>query len=163
MGEVDKKMSEKYYLFGNIFLENVFTQILIYGSIYMKIRKGRCKSLLMEIKYKNAKIKKQCTDLKCARKDFNDIVANLLHSRINFIEQAKSLADIINNPSFHFHGLSGKEQGLYAIDLGRRIGFRLIIEPLNENEETLRKEKDIEVLKQCTKIVIVVEVTNHYE
>ncbi len=117
----------------------------------------------MEIKYKNNKTEKQCTDLTYAKRQFNDNVATLLLSRINFIESAKSFADIVNNPAFHFHGLSGKLQGLYAIDLGRKLGFRLIIEPLNENEESLKKEKDIEKLKQCTKVVIVVEVTNHYE
>ncbi len=117
----------------------------------------------MEIKYKNNKTEKQCTNFNYAKKEFNEIIATLLHSRINFIENAVSLADIINVPTFHFHGLSGKKQGLYAIDLGRKLGFRLIIEPLNENEESLKKEKDIERLKQCTKIIIVVEVSNHYE
>lgn len=117
----------------------------------------------MEIKYKYKKTEKQCKDLSCAKKEFNERVAKLLFSRINFIENAKSFADIVNNPAFHFHGLSGKLQGLYAIDLGRTIGYRLIIEPLNEKEESLREEKDIEKLKQCTKVVIVVEVSNHYE
>ena len=117
----------------------------------------------MEIKYKNRKTERQCTDFSCAKKDFNERVAKLLLSRINFIENAKNFADIVNNPTFHFHGLSGKEQGLYAIDLGRKIGYRLIIEPLKENDESLKKEKDIEKIKQCTKIVIVVEVSNHYE
>lgn len=117
----------------------------------------------MEIKYKNKKTQKQCTNYVQAKKDFNEIVARLLHSRINFIDNAKCFADIVNNPSFHFHGLSGKEQGLYAIDLGRKIGFRLLIEPLKDNEESLKNEKDIEELKRCTKIVLVVEVTNHYE
>lgn len=117
----------------------------------------------MEIKYKNKRTEKQCKNLSYAKKDFNDIVAKLLHSRINFIENATSFADVVNNPTFHFHGLAGKMQGLYAIDLGRKIGFRLIIEPLNEKEESLKKEKDIEKIKQCTKVVIVVEVTNHYE
>ena len=117
----------------------------------------------MEIKYKNKRTEKQCKNLSCAKKDFNDIVAKLLHSRINFIENAVSFADIVSYPAFRFHGLSGKLQGLYAIDLGKKLGFRLIIEPLDENEESLKKEKNIEKLKQCTKVVIVVEVTNHYE
>ncbi|MBQ3499762.1 MAG: type II toxin-antitoxin system RelE/ParE family toxin [Clostridia bacterium] len=117
----------------------------------------------MEIKYKNKKTQKQCTNLDYAKKEFNQNIATLLFSRINFIENAESFADIVNHPSFHFHGLSGKLQGFYAIDLGRKLGFRLIIEPLNEKEESLKEEKDIEIIKQCTKIVIVVEVSNHYE
>lgn len=117
----------------------------------------------MEIRYKNKKTEKQCADFKLAKKDFNEIVAELLHSRINFIKQAKNFSDVINNPTFHFHGLTGKQQGLYAIDLGRKIGFRLIIEPLKEDESSLKTERDIEKIKQCTKIVLIVEVTNHYE
>ena len=117
----------------------------------------------MQIAYKNSTTKKQCTDLKYAKKKFNTDVAEKLFSRINFIEQAGCFADIINNLSFRFHGLSGKRNGTYAIDLGRKIGFRLIVEPLDKDNKPLGKEKNIEVIKQCTKIVLVVEVTNHYE
>lgn len=117
----------------------------------------------MEIKYKYKKTEKQCTDFSCANKEFNKRVATLLFSRINFIENAESLADIINNPTFNFHDLEGKMKGLYAIDLGRKIGYRLILEPLNEKEESLKTERDIHKLKQCTKVILVIEVSNHYE
>lgn len=117
----------------------------------------------MEITYKNATVKKQCTDYAYAKKEFNVKVAEKLFASINYIEQSVCFTDIINNPSFRFHGLTANRKGTYAIDLGKKLGFRLIVEPLNEENKSLGKEKDFEKIKQCTKIVLVVEVTNHYD
>ena len=117
----------------------------------------------MEIKYKNKTAEKQCTDYGYAKKHFNQIVAEKLFASINFVEQATCFLDIVNNPTFKFHDLKHDGKGTYSIDLGRKIGYRLIIEPLDENEKSLGKEKNFELIKQCTKIVLVVEVTNHYD
>lgn len=117
----------------------------------------------MDITYKNRTVEKECTDYGYAKRKFNVIVADKLFSSINYIEQATCFADVINYIPFRFHGLERDRRGTYAIDLGKKIGYRLIVEPLDEENESLRKEKDIEKIKQCTKIVLVVEVTNHYD
>ena len=116
----------------------------------------------MIIIYKNKKIEKQCKDYREAKKTYNDNVAEKLHSVINFIENSESLMDVKNMPSFHLHPLSGDRKGTYAIDLGRRLGYRLIVIPL-DNEQKQWTINDVNEIYKCTSVVIAVEVTNHYE
>lgn len=116
----------------------------------------------MEVKYKTKKIEKLCKELACAKKELPKEVAEKLISHINYIEQATCFADIMNYPPFKCHKLYGDRKDDYALDIGRKLGYRIIIEPLDENNKSLKKEKDINVIKNCTKIVLVVEVTNHY-
>lgn len=64
----------------------------------------------MEVSYKNSKLKKIFTEHKVAIKYFggNSKFAEKLFSRINAMEQASCLKDIIvNMPQFHFHNLKG--------------------------------------------------------
>lgn len=63
---------------------------------------------------------------------------------------------------YNLHPLHGNREEQYALDLGRRLGFRLVIIPLDENGNEL-DEKDINIVYNATKIVIAWEVTNHYE
>ena len=116
----------------------------------------------MEVEYKTKKIEKLCKELACAKRVLPTEVAEKLLSHINYIEQATCFADIMNYPPFKFHKLQGDRRDDYALDIGRKLGYRIIIEPLDENNKSLKKEKDINVIKKCTKIVLVVEVTNHY-
>lgn len=116
----------------------------------------------MEIIYKNKKIEKQCTNLKTAQKNFNKQVSEKLFSVINFIESATCLNDIKNMPMYNLHSLKGDREGTYAIDLGRRLGFRLIIEPLNELRKRWSTKDENEILRS-TKMILILEVTNHYE
>ena len=116
----------------------------------------------MEIKYKNEKVRKLCKELAYAKKQLPNDVAVKLMAHINYIEQATCFSDIMSYPPFKFHKLQGDRKDEYALDVGRKLGYRIIIDPLDENNKSLKKEKDINVIKNCTKIVLVVEVTNHY-
>jgi proteic killer suppression protein len=116
----------------------------------------------MEIIYDNSKVEKSCKNIKEAKKLYNKEVAEKLHSTINFIENATTLMDIKNMPSYHLHQLQGDRKGTYAIDLGRRLGFRLIIIPLDENKKKWKINDDITIYNSTT-IIIAEEVTNHYE
>ncbi len=118
---------------------------------------------LMDIKYKNKATEKECTQYRQALKQYNKEVAEKIIKCINYIENASTFSDIINYPPFHLHPLKADRVGEFAIDLGRKLGFRLIIEPLDNKGKSLGLEKDYEIIKQCTKIILVVEVTNHYE
>ena len=120
------------------------------------------RNVLMEIKYKTEKVRKLCNEFAYAKKQLPADVAEKLASHINYIKQADCFSDIINYPPFHFHKLHGDRKDEYALDVGRKLGYRIIIDPLDENEKSLKKEKDINIIKNCTKIVLVVEVTNHY-
>ena len=116
----------------------------------------------MDIKYKTDKVKRLCKELAYAKKQLPTEVAEKLIAYINYIEQATCFSDIMTYPPFKFHKLQGDRKDEYALDVGRKLGYRIIIEPLDENNKPLKKEKDINVIKNCTKIVLVVEVTNHY-
>ena len=117
----------------------------------------------MKIKYKNKKVKKQCEDLKTAVKDFDNKTAEKLHATINFIKNAKNLRDIVNMPIYHFHHLEGKRKEQYAMDInGRKSGYRLIVVPLDENENEVRRD-GAESIFECTNILLIVEVSKHYD
>lgn len=88
-------------------------------------------------------------------------VAEKRMATINFIESADSLLDVSRYPPFRFHELKGDRSGFFAIDLGRKMGYRLIIEPVCLTTDI----KDEQGFYQFQKIRIieVQEVCNHYE
>lgn len=117
----------------------------------------------MIIKYKDNKLKKNCTDFREAKKNYNSKVAEALHFTINYLENAQTLMDVKSFLPFNLHPLQGDRKGTFAIDLGgRKTGFRLIIKPLDENNNEWG-EVDINTIYKSTKILILLEVTNHYE
>jgi len=82
---------------------------------------------------------------------------------INILESAENLQDINVLKIYRLHPLRGDREGQYALDIaGRRSGYRLIIVPLDDcgNEWT---ESDVSILYRATRIVIIWEVSNHYD
>lgn len=123
----------------------------------------------MKILYQNEKLEKQCSSIKEAKRIFggdNSLAISLL-ARINAIEQAENLRDIIVQPAFHFHNLhnNGKKnrEGTYAIDVkSRREPWRIILEPLDENEQPYVSET-IDEISGTVRVVMIQEVSKHYE
>lgn len=113
----------------------------------------------MEIRYKNEKIKEICNNLNVAKKKFNKIVAEKLINTIVNLENAENLFDIYCIPNYRLHSLTGNRLGQYAIDLGKKIGYRLIIEPVVDDSN---KNNLLEYYEKV-KIIEVIEVSNHYE
>lgn len=119
----------------------------------------------MKIKYANEKVKQQCTSLKAANKLFggNAALAMSLLSRINALENAEVIKDIILTPQFHFHKLQGKREGTFAIDVkSRKDKWRIILRPLDENEKEYNP-CHIDEISNIVKIVKIEEVSAHYE
>lgn len=119
----------------------------------------------MQLVYESTKTQKQCTDLKTARKLFggNDVMARSLFARINALQQAKVIKDIVMMPTFHFHRLSGNMKDYFAIDVKtRRDPWRIIIQPLDENEEPY-EPCNIDEIAGIVRIVEIKEVSKHYE
>lgn len=119
----------------------------------------------MELVYKNDKVKMQCTSVKAAKKLFggNALLATSLLARVNALENAKIIKDIIAMPNFHFHSLKNKGrknlEGYYAIDVKtRKDAWRIILRPLDEKEQPY----DISI-DQIAEIVEITEVSKHYE
>ena len=107
--------------------------------VYLDYPTGNLKRMAnVQLLYNNSKVQKQCTDLKTAKKLFggNAALATSLFARINAMQQASVIKDIVMMPTFHFHKLSGNMDGFFAIDVKtRRDPWRIIIQPLDENEE----------------------------
>ena len=123
----------------------------------------------MRIIYSSEKLKKVCTSVKAAKKFFggNEALTRSLMDRINAIEQAIVIMDIIQMPSFHFHSLKNKGRKKYkdcfAIDLKSRTdSWRIILQPLNENEEPY-DPCNIDEIARYVKIIKIAEVSKHYE
>lgn len=123
----------------------------------------------MELLYASEKLKRQCTSVKEAKKLFHgDLQLSLsLLARINALEQADTLKDIIVQPAFHFHNLKNKKgrnlEGFFAIDVkSRREQWRLILQPLDENKERYIP-CNIDQIAGKVKIVKISEVSKHYE
>lgn len=118
-----------------------------------------------QLVYKNSTVQKQCTDLKIAKKLFggNAIMATSLFARINALQQANVIKDIVVMPTFHFHKLNGNMDGYFAIDVKtRKDPWRIIIQPLDENENPY-VPCNIDEIAGMVRIVEIKEVSNHYE
>ena len=119
----------------------------------------------MRIIYANKKIEKQCTSLKEATKLFGGdkkLAASLL-ARINAIEQADVIKDLVVIPTFRFHSLKGKLDGYFAIDVKtRKDPWRIILEPLDDERKRF-DHCNIDEIADSVRIVEVLEVSKHYE
>lgn len=123
----------------------------------------------MKILYISSKIESYCTSVKAATKLFggNKDLAVKLHSCINAIESAEIIKDIIVQPRYRFHKLSNKDgrnlEGFFAIDVkSRKEPWRIILQPLDENEEPY-VPCNIDEISGTVRIVKITEVSKHYE
>ena len=119
----------------------------------------------LKVNYANKKVELQCTSLKAATKLFggDKKLAISLMSRINSIEKAYVIKDIIVMPTYHFHNLHGKMEGLFSIDVkSRRDKWRIILQPLDEDEQIF-DPCHIDEIAAVVRIVEIKEVSAHYE
>ncbi|MDO4279999.1 MAG: hypothetical protein Q4C56_00055 [Peptococcaceae bacterium] len=119
----------------------------------------------MKVEYASDKLKKKCSDLKSAQKLFSGdkSLARSLLARINALESAETLKDIIVQRPFHFHKLANNMEGYFAIDVkSRRDPWRIILEPLDAAGERYVPCHIDEIVEQV-RIVEIAEVSKHYE
>lgn len=119
----------------------------------------------MKVNYVNGKVEKQCTSIKEAMKLFggDKKMATSLLARINAIEQASVIKDIIMMPTFRFHKLQGNLKKFFAIDVKTsRDKWRIIMQPLDEEEHPF-DPLNIDEIAMTVKIVEIREVSAHYE
>ena len=104
----------------------------------------------------------------CKKAIHGDAALSLsLLSRINALQNADNLKDIIVQPAFHFHKLENKKgrnlEGYFAIDVkSRKEPWRIVLQPLDENENPYGSCK-IDQMAAIVKIVEISEVSRHYE
>lgn len=124
----------------------------------------------MRVIYKDAKVEEICNDLKKATKFFGGqkALAVSLLSRINALNQAENIKDIIVQKQMHFHKLINKGKGknfdgFFAIDVKTiREKWRIILEPLDEKEQ-LFVPCNIDEIAMNVRIIEIKEVSEHYE
>lgn len=117
----------------------------------------------MEMLYKDKKVEKLCTNLKEAKKEFGEQYAVRLFKSLSFIESAVSLKSVISYAPYYFHNLTGERKGQYAIaPAGRNKGLRVVIIPADRDGKHVLKS-NIHEIAESTRIIVVVEVSNHYE
>ena len=123
----------------------------------------------MELVYASDKVRIQCTSVKAAKKLFGgdaELVKSLF-ARINALQMADTIMDIIVQPTFHFHKLGNMNrknlEGFFAIDVkSRKEQWRVILQPLNENKEPF-EPCQIDRISSYVRIVEITEVSKHYE
>lgn len=123
----------------------------------------------MDIEYSSKKVEEQCTSVKAAKKLFGGDMrlVTSLFARVNALEQAETIKDIIVQPTFHFHKLENKKgnnlDGYFAIDVkSRREQWRIILQPL-DMERKPYTICDIDKIAGIVRIVEITEVSKHYE
>lgn len=123
----------------------------------------------MKLFYSTAKLQVQCTQFSEARKLFggNQHLAIKLLSRINALESAETLNDVIHYPPLHFHNLHNKNgknlEGYYAIDVGSHAdAWRIILQPL-QNDGLPYSAGSIDAIAKNVRIILIREVSHHYE
>lgn len=123
----------------------------------------------MELVYASDKVRIQCTSVKAAKKLFggNAELVKSLFARINALQMADTIMDIIVQSTFHFHKLGNMNrknlEGFFAIDVkSRKEQWRVILQPLNENKEPF-EPCQIDRISSYVRIVEITEVSKHYE
>lgn len=123
----------------------------------------------MELVYASDKVRIQCTSVKAAKKLFggNAELVKSLFARINALQMADTIMDIIVQPTFYFHKLGNMNrknlEGFFAIDVkSRKEQWRVILQPLNENKEPF-EPCQIDRISSYVRIVEITEVSKHYE
>lgn len=119
----------------------------------------------MRLTYSDDKVQLQCTSLKAAQKLFggDKSLAIKLLDRINALESAEVIKDIILIPPMRFHDLKGSLDGYFAIDVKtRKEPWRIILQPLDEDEMPF-DPCNIDEIASVVRIVEIREVSKHYE
>lgn len=117
----------------------------------------------IQILYHDKYTQKICEDIKKAKRDLPANVAEKLIALVGLIKGLPNLESLNTLQVYHLHPLSGKRIGQYAVDVGgRSSGYRLIIIPLDSDGKEW-KTTDIHTMYVLTRIIVVMEVSNHYE
>ena len=115
----------------------------------------------MQIRYKNTKVERQFSSKYKKTWTYPRQVQIKLEAAENFIKDAASLMDILNYPPFHFEKLKGDRKDEWSIRLGN-TGYRVTMYPCDDSGNKIIGGDIVALCKQI-EIVLVTEVSNHYE
>lgn len=92
----------------------------------------------MEIRYKNSKLKKVCTDAIVAKKTYGLEMAIKIAMRIEEISLSESVEEMIKFRLGRCHELKGSRKKQYAVDLVHP--YRMVFEKSYEMVDSQKKE-----------------------
>lgn len=115
----------------------------------------------MKILYKNKSAEKQFSPKYQKQWRYPKAVVVKLLSIGNALRSAESLYDIVKYSPYHFHRLEGNRKDEWSIYVGH-TGYRITLIPCDDDENPII---DGDIIGKCKiiKIVMVTEVSNHYE
>ena len=117
----------------------------------------------MKLIYRDKKTQKICEDYKTAVKNLNKDVADKLMALIQLLESFTALIDLRGFPQYRLHALSNNRSNQYSLVIRKGTKWRLIVYPLDENEQLLvDKSNEGEMLSKAV-VVEIVEVSEHYD
>lgn len=116
----------------------------------------------LEVIYSSKQVEKLCTNHSIAQRKLGEIVADKLRMAINYLEAAVNLGDVQAMPQYRLHLLKGNRKDEYAMDLGRKLGYRIILTPLDHKGIKVINPDESKTMIESVK-VRVEEVSNHYE
>ena len=99
---------------------------------------------MLAVHYRTKKLKKVCTNLEAARREYGSDMADKIHIdkihiRIGQIEVAESVSELLCNGIGRCHKLEGDRRGQYAMDLVHP--YRLIFTEESEKTVSVRIEQ----------------------
>ena len=115
----------------------------------------------MKILYKNKTAEKQFSPKHQNKWKYPEPVKIKLLSIENAIRQATCLQDIARLPQYHFHALKGDRKHEWSIYVGN-TSYRVTLIPCDDDDNEITSG---DIMAQCKtiKVVLVTEVSNHYE
>ena len=115
----------------------------------------------MKIIYDSKKVEKAFSSEYIKSWRYPEKVKRKLVAMENFIVAADSFNDLIVFPSYRCHQLKGDRAGEWSLYVGN-TGYRVTLIPCDDDG---KKIIDGDIIAQCKfiKIVVVTEVSNHYE
>lgn len=117
----------------------------------------------MKIIYSNTKTQKLCEDYKQAVRTFGNQVAERLMDLLDAIDAFPNLLDFSNGlPQYRLHSLTAGRDGQYSLVISKSSKWRLIIYPLDEDEQLLKNKSNEKLMLSKSVAVEVVEVSEHY-
>lgn len=117
----------------------------------------------MKILYKNKSVLKDTSAQYYKKWKYPQKVKEALLAAVNFIENADTLLAVAKYPPFHFHSLEGDRNKEWGIDIGgRKTGYRLVVQPCDDEGSAI---KGGDIMARCSgiKIIMFLEMTNHYD
>ena len=72
---------------------------------------------VLEVTFKNSKIKKICTEPKIASKKYSEPMADIIAQRIVELRASETIEELLKDKIGRCHSLKGDRKGQYAMDL----------------------------------------------